>query len=53
MTTLLAQSKSFSSPVVVIPLLGAALDVITHLKGAKNANLTSVSGEVKVIDGCA
>lgn len=53
MTTLLAQSKTISSPLVVIPLLGLALDVTTHLKGAENVNLTSVSGEVKVIDGCA
>ena len=52
MTALLAQSKSFPSPLVVIPLLGVALDVTTHLKGAKNVNLTSVSGEVKVIDDC-
>jgi len=53
MTALLVQSKTFSSSLVVIPLLGVALDVATHLKGAENINLTSVSGEVKVIDGCA
>ena len=52
MTTLLAQSKTFSSPLVVIPLLGIALDV-THLKGTENVNLVTVSGEVKVTDGCA
>ena len=53
MMTLITLSKTFSSPLVVIPLLGTALDVTTHLKGAKFVNLTSVSGEVKVIDGCA
>jgi len=53
LTTLLAQSKTFSSPLVAIPLLGIAVDVTTHLKGAENVNLTSVPGEVKVIDGCA
>jgi hypothetical protein len=53
MTTLLAQSKTFSSPFVAIPLLGVAVDVTTHLKGAENVNLTYVSGEMKVIDGCA
>jgi hypothetical protein len=53
MTTLLAQPKTFSSPLVAIPLLGIALDVTAHLKGAEFVNLTSVSGEVKVIDGCA
>jgi hypothetical protein len=53
MTTLLAQSKTFSSPFVVIPLLGTALDVTAHLKGAEIVNLTSVFGEVKVIDGYA
>jgi len=51
MMTLLAQSKTFSAPLVVIPLLGLALDVTTHLKGAGTVNWTSVSGEVKVIDG--
>lgn len=53
MMTLLAQSKTFSSPLVAIPLLGIAVDVTTHLKGAENVNLTSVSGDIKVIDGCA
>lgn len=53
MTTLLAQSKTFSSPHVVVPLLGIALDVTAHLKGAEIVNSTSVSGEVKVVDGCA
>lgn len=53
MMTLLALSKTFSSPLVVIPLLGIALDVTTHFKGAEIVNLTSVSREVKVIDGCA
>ena len=53
MTTLLTQSKTFSSPLVVIPLLGTALDVTTRLKGAENVNLNSIFGEVKVIDGCA
>jgi hypothetical protein len=51
--TLLVQSKTFSSSLVVIPLLGTALDVTMHLKGTENVNLTSVSGEVKVIDGYA
>ena len=53
MMTLLAQSKTFSSSLVAIPLLGIALDVTAHLKGIEFVNLTSVSGEVKVIDGCA
>lgn len=53
MMTLLAQSKTFSSPLVAIPLLGIALDITTHLKGAGIVNLASVSGEVKVFDGCA
>lgn len=53
MKTLLAQSKTFSSPLVAIPLLGIAVDVTTHLKGAENVNLTSVSEEMKVIDGSA
>jgi hypothetical protein len=48
MSTLLAQSKAFSSPLVAIPLLGTAADVATHLKGVANANLTIVSEEIKV-----
>lgn len=48
MSTLLAQSKAFSSPLVAIPLLGTAADVATHLKGVGNANLTIVSEEIKV-----
>ncbi|KAN0130768.1 ARM repeat-containing protein [Lactarius tabidus] len=47
MSTLLAQSKAFSSPLVAIPLLGTAADVATHLKGVANANLTIVSEEIK------
>ena len=53
MKTLLAQSKTFSSPLVAIPLLGIAVDVTTHLKGTENVDLTSVSEEMKVIDGSA
>jgi hypothetical protein len=51
MKTLLAQSKTLSSAFVVIPLLGTAVDVSTHLnlKGIGDANLTSVSGEIKVL----
>ena len=48
MSTLLVQSKAFSSPLVAIPLLGTAADVATHLKGVGNANLTILSEEVKV-----
>lgn len=48
MSTLLAQSKTFSSPLVAIPLLGTAADVVTHLKGVGNANLTILSEEIKV-----
>ncbi|KAH9175038.1 ARM repeat-containing protein [Lactarius sanguifluus] len=47
MNTLLAQSKTFSSPLVAIPLLGAAADVVTHLKGVENTNLTIISEEIK------
>ena len=50
MNTLLAQSKIFSSPLVVIPLLGIAVDVTTHLKRVEDVNLTSISTELKVID---
>ena len=50
MDTLLAQSKTFSSPLVVIPLLGIAVDVTTHLKRVEDVNLTSISTELKVID---
>ena len=49
MTTLLAQSKAFSSPLVAIPLLGTAADVTTHLKSVGDANLPIVSEEIKVI----
>ena len=49
MSTLLAQSKAFSSPLVAIPLLGTAADVATHLKGVGKANITIVSEEIKVI----
>ena len=52
MATLLVQSKTLPSPLVAIPLLGIAVDVTTHLKGVENRNLTSVSEEMKVIDGC-
>lgn len=52
MATLLVQSKTLPSPLVAIPLLGIAVDVITHLKGVENRNLTFVSEEMKVIDGC-
>ena len=48
MSTLLAQSKAFSSPLVAIPLLGTAADVATHLKGVGKANITIVSEEIKV-----
>ena len=48
MTTLLAQSKAFSSPPVAIPLLGTAADVTTHLKSVGDANLPIVSEEIKV-----
>lgn len=48
MSTLLAQSKAFSTPLVAIPLLGTAADVATHLKDVGNANLTIVSEEIKV-----
>lgn len=48
MNTLLAQSKTFSSPLVAIPLLGTAADVVTHLKGVGNTNLTIISEEIKV-----
>jgi hypothetical protein len=51
MNTLLTQSKTFSSPLVAIPLLGIAADVTTHLKGVEDTNLTSISGELKVIVG--
>ncbi|KAH9007605.1 ARM repeat-containing protein [Lactarius deliciosus] len=47
MNTLLAQSKTFSSPLVAIPLLGTAADVVTHLKGTENTNLTIISEEIK------
>jgi hypothetical protein len=50
MNTLLAQSKILSSPLVVIPLLGIAVDVTMHLKGVEDENLTSISTELKVID---
>ena len=50
MSTLLAQSKTFSSPLVVIPLLGIAVDVTTHLKRVEDVNLTTISTELKVID---
>jgi hypothetical protein len=49
MSTLLAQSKALSSPLVAIPLLGTAADVVTHLKGVGNASLTIFSEEIKVI----
>lgn len=48
MSTLLAQSKAFSSPLVAIPLLGTAADVATYLKGVPNADLTIFSEEIKV-----
>jgi hypothetical protein len=51
MNALLAQSKTFSSPLVAIPLLGIAVDVTTHLKSAKDVNSISVSAESKVIEG--
>lgn len=50
MNALLAQSKTFSSPLVVIPLLGTAVDVTTHLKRVEDVTLTSISTELKVID---
>jgi hypothetical protein len=50
MDALLTHSKTFSSPVVAIPLLGIAVDVATHLKGVENENSTYFSGEMKVID---
>jgi hypothetical protein len=53
MTTLLSQTKTFSSPLVTIPLLGTAVDVTTHLKGSENVKLRSVSRELKVIYGSA
>ena len=52
MMTLITLSKTLSSPLVVIPLLGTAIDVTTHLKRVEFVNLTPISGEVKVIDGC-
>ena len=48
MSTLLAQSKAFSSPLVAIPLLGTVVDVATHLKGVGKANITVISEEIKV-----
>lgn len=51
MKTLLSQSTTVSSPLVVIPLLGVAVDVTTHLKGVEEANSTFISGQVKVING--
>jgi hypothetical protein len=50
MNTLLAQSKQLSSPLVVVPLLGIAVDVTLHLKGVEDVNLTSISTELKVIN---
>jgi hypothetical protein len=50
MDTLLAQSKTLSSPFVVIPLLGTAVDVAIHLKGVGDTSLAPVSGDIKVID---
>jgi hypothetical protein len=49
MDTLLSHSKTFSSPLVAIPLLGTAVDVTMRLKGVEDINLTSVSAELKVI----
>jgi hypothetical protein len=51
MDTLLSRSKTFSSPLVVIPLLGIAVDVTARLKGVEDANSTSMSAELKVVDG--
>jgi hypothetical protein len=51
MDALLAQSKTLSSPLVAIPLLGLAVDVTTHLKRVEDVNYTSVSAELKVIVG--
>ncbi len=48
MSTLLAQSKAFSSPLVAIPLLGTAADVATRLKGVENASVSIISEEIKV-----
>jgi hypothetical protein len=50
MNALLSHSKTFSSPLVAIPLLGTAVDVTTRLEGVEDVNLTSVSAELKVID---
>jgi hypothetical protein len=51
MDALLSHSKTFSSPLVAIPLIGTAVDVAMRLKGIEDVNLTSVSAELKVIDG--
>jgi hypothetical protein len=50
MDALLSHSKTFSSPLVTIPLLGVAVDVTTRLHGVEDVNSTSVSAELKVID---
>ncbi|KAI9508386.1 ARM repeat-containing protein [Russula earlei] len=48
MNTLLAQSKTLSSPLIVIPLLGIAVDVTLHIKGVEDVNLSSISEALKI-----
>ena len=48
LNTLILHSKSSSSPLASIPLLGIAVDVVGHLKNVKDQSLKSVPENIKV-----
>ena len=48
LNTLILHSKSKSSPLASIPLLGIAVDVVRHLKNVKDQSLKSVPENIKV-----
>lgn len=47
-TTLLANAKTISNPLTVVPLLGTAVDVTLRLKNVKDESLKSLEPSLKV-----
>lgn len=49
LTTLLSQAKSSQTPLVLVPLIGVAVDVSLRLKHVKDESLKRLSVDTKVI----